>query len=46
MCEYLRSNHICLVEKNKSFIAVALVRTVTGVALKDSFLDLSFWSPG
>lgn len=35
LCDYLKSDHICVMQINKSFIAVDLVRTVMGMALND-----------
>lgn len=47
LCDCLKSNHICLVEIIKSVVAIDLMRTVMGMALKDfSVLELSSWSPG
>lgn len=46
LCDYLKSNHICLAEIIKSLIAVDLIRTGMGMALKDfSFWGLAFWNP-
>lgn len=46
LCDYLQSDHVCVMQINKLFIAVDLVRTVMGMALNDFLFGrwgLSFW---
>lgn len=42
LCDYLRSNHICLMEINKSCVAVESVRTVMGMALNNFSFGVGF----